>query len=100
MKFVGRSSDRIWQVRHRECQINTIKISILTTVLVKQPAFFVVRLMPQEGTAWGVEFEIHGSREWQKMAGQEQQVPIKKLSTQKFATLTTGVVDRPAIFIV
>ena len=43
-------------------QINTIKIAILTTGLVKQLAFFVVILMPQEGAAWGVGFEIHGWR--------------------------------------
>ncbi len=54
-------------------QIKTIKIAILTTGLVKQPdSFLVVRLMPQEGAAWGMGFEIHGWREWQKMAGQEQ----------------------------
>ncbi len=39
----------------------------------QQPdSFLVVRLMPQEGAAWGMGFEIHGWREWQKMAGQEQ----------------------------
>ncbi len=42
--------------------IDQIKIAILTTGLVKQLAFFVVILMPQEGAAWGVGFEIHGWR--------------------------------------
>ena len=54
------------------------KNAILTTVLVKQPdSFLVVRLMSQEGAAWGVGFEIHGWREWQKIADQEQRVTIK-----------------------
>ena len=36
-----------------------------------------VRLLPEEGAAWGMGFEIHGQGDWQKMAGQEQHVPVK-----------------------
>ena len=67
--------------------------------MVNSPApFFVIRLKPREGTAWGMAFVINERGEWQKMAGQGWQFPIKYL-IKKFVMLTTGMVNCPAPFL-
>ncbi len=54
--------------------VDKVKIVILTTGMAICPAHFVVvvRLNPQEGTAWVVAFAIKAEGGSQKMAGQGQ----------------------------
>ena len=73
LKFVVRRTDKIWQVMCKELS-NKYNKNCNTHYWIGQTTgfFLVVRLMPQEGAAWGVGFEIHGWRECMKMTGQEQ----------------------------